>query len=383
MTYIPRKGCTGDPRHRLTFVLVASTLMGCLVGCSGAQHTSPQSTKLVRLTAETDTGPQRFFAENSIWNTPVSPTAQPEANSAALVAELGRQVAAEEREMRGPWINTTSYSVPVYTVGPLEPTVSVKLVGHLNETALQKAWDAVPLPADAVPAAGSDHQLVVWQPSSNRLWEFWRLVHSASGWSASWGGAMQNVSANPGVFESGAWPGAKSWWGASASSLSLVGGLITIEDLQRGEINHAVAISLPEVRAGVFVSPARRTDGKSGNPLALAEGTRLRLNPALNLASMHLPRVTLLIAQAAQRYGIYVKDGAENVTFDAQDPIPTGTEPYDGPGGYFEGKSPLALLSSFPWSQLEVMQMERKRPTCARRRRHQRRRRCTEHTFDA
>jgi hypothetical protein len=266
-------------------------------------------------------------------------------------------IAAEEQARTGPWISTTSYSVPLYTVPADEPTVSVKLE-HNPEPALSAAWSAVPLPASAKPAVGTDGDLVVWQPSADKLWEFWRLTYGEAGWSAKWGGAMQSASTDPGVYGPETWPGAQTWWGVSASSLSLVGGLITLEDLEDGRIEHALAMSIPNVRFGVYASPAQRTDGTSTNPLSLPEGAHLRLNPKLNLSSLHLPRVTLLIAEAAQRYGIFVKDGAGDVQFNAQDPTPLGTNPYVGPEGFFEGKSPRALLESFPWNELELLTME-------------------------
>jgi hypothetical protein len=65
-----------------------------------------------------------------------------------------------------------------------------------------------------------------------------------------------------------------------------------------------------------------------------------------------------MIARAAQRYGIFIRDGAGSIAFYAQDPTPTGTNPYTGPGGYFEGSYPSKLLSSFPWSELELLKME-------------------------
>ena len=65
-----------------------------------------------------------------------------------------------------------------------------------------------------------------------------------------------------------------------------------------------------------------------------------------------------MIAEAAQRYGIIVRDHTANVTFYAQDPVPTGTEPYAGPHGYFEGKTPAQLLASFPWSHLQLLKMK-------------------------
>jgi hypothetical protein len=65
-----------------------------------------------------------------------------------------------------------------------------------------------------------------------------------------------------------------------------------------------------------------------------------------------------MMAEAAQRYGIVVRDTAGNVTFYAQDPTPTGTNPYLGPKGYFEGTYPFKLLASFPWSHLQLLNME-------------------------
>ena len=169
---------------------------------------------------------------------------------------------------------------------------------------------------------------------------------------------MQNVSSNPGVYGPKAWPGAQSSWGVSASSLSLVGGLISLEDLELGQINHALEMAIPDVRAGVYASPAQRSDGKTTDPLSLPEGAHLRLNPNLDLAALHLPRLTLMLAEAAQRYGIFITDESTIAVFDAQDPTPTGTNPYTGPDGYFEGKYPDQLLASFPWNQLELLKME-------------------------
>jgi hypothetical protein len=140
--------------------------------------------------------------------------------------------------------------------------------------------------------------------------------------------------------------------------LSIAGGLITLEDLEKGQINHALAIALPNVRAGVYASPAQRSDGGSTEPLSLPEGAHLRLDPSLDLASLHLPKLTLMLAEAAQRYGIFVRDQASEPVFYAQDPIPTGTEPYTGARGYFEGKSPSQLLASFPWSHLQLLKMK-------------------------
>jgi hypothetical protein len=302
--------------------------------------------------------PFRFFSPTSFWNEEVPVNAPLDASSAEVVGALGAEVAEELEVKKGPAINTTSWSVPVYTVPAQQPPVKVTLESASKNPTLQAAWDAVPLPPNAEPAAGTDKHLVVWQPSTDKLWEFWDLRKTETGWEAAWGGAIEHASSDSGAYGPEAWPGANTGWGASATSLSIAGGLITLEDLERGEIDHALAISVPDTRAGVYASPAERTDGLSTAPESLPEGAHLRLDPNLDLASLHLPRLTLMMAEAAQRYGIFVRDTASNLAFYAQDPTPTGTDPYTAAHGYFEGKSASQLLASFPWSHLQLLKME-------------------------
>ena len=308
------------------------------------------------------TAPFRFFSPSSFWNEELPADAPLDPSSTAIVGAFDEEIATAEKTNIGPpGINTTRYSVPVYTVTGDQPTVEVTLVDPSRApggAALQAAWDAVPLPADAQPAGGTDKQLVVWQPSTDTLWEFWCLEHTSTGWQAAWGGAIEKASSNSGAYSSDAWSGATTLWGASATSLSIAGGLITLEDLEKGQINHALAMALPTPRAAVYASPAQRTDGRSTEPLSLPEGAHLRLDPNLDLASLHLPRLTLMIAEAAQRYGIVIRDTAGGITFYAQDPTPIGTEPYAGAHGYYEGKSAAQLLASFPWSHLQLLKME-------------------------
>lgn len=300
----------------------------------------------------------RFFSSTSVWNSPLAAAAPLDSDTTAIVGAFNSLIASELQAKTGPSINTTESSVPIYTVPAEQPTVPVELSSGFAAVALRSAWSAVPLPASAEPARGNDRHLVVWQPSIDRLWEFWEMSHDAGGWQAGWGGAMIHASSDSGVYDADAWPGATRFWGASASSLSIAGGLITFEDLEHGSIEHALSMSIPNVRAGVYSSPAQRGDGKSADPLALPEGAHLRIDPTLNLNNLHLSPVTLMLAEAAQRYGIIVRDGARTVTFQAQDPTPTGNDPYRGPGGFWQGSYPRAILAGFPWAHLQLLQMD-------------------------
>lgn len=292
----------------------------------------------------------RFFAATSFWNAALPASAPAAADSRRLVALLRSMVGEELAAKVGPWLSTTGFSTPIYTVPAGQPAVYVHL--DANEPALQRAFAAVPLPAGARPASGTDSQLTVWQPSKDRLWEFWRLRREADGWHAAWGGAMEHVSDNPGVFTARAWPRANAHWGATATSLPLVGGLITLEDLKRERIDHALAFGLPRVARSVVVAPAKRTDGTAEGSDGVPAGTRFRLDPSLDLHSLSLPPLVLMIAEAAQRYGMIVRDTSTIVDFYAEDPTPTGTDPYNA---FFGAEYPWQQLAKFPWDRLEAV----------------------------
>lgn len=277
------------------------------------------------------------FAPSSVWNAPLSASAALSASSAPLVSELQRQVTTY-----GAWINTWQYSTPVYTVAATQPAVRVQL--DTSYAALQNDFAAVPLPPDARPALGTDAHLTVYQPSSDTLWEFWKLAKLTDGWHARWGGKMTGVSANPGYFNAPL--------GATATSLPLLGGLMRISELQSGHIDHALSLAIPVVKAKEFVWPAQRTDGSSTLADAIPAGTRFRLDPNLDVATLGLPPVAYQMALAAQRYGIIVRDGAGAVTFYGEDAYPTATNPYPT---LFQGKYPNQVLAKFPWSRLQVV----------------------------
>jgi hypothetical protein len=302
----------------------------------------------------------RFFSPQSVWNRPVAEAAL-DPGSTELTAHFAAEVAAERMAGRGPGINTGKWSVPIYRVGARQPRVRVELRSRPERRplpALRRAWRKVPLPRLPRPAGGTDRPLVVWQLSTDKLWELWGMSQEVDGsWKAAWGGAIRDLSRSTGVYGPRAWPGATSAWGASASGLSIVGGLITFEDLERGRIDHALAMSIPNVRADEYSLPAHRTDGTSTDQLALPEGAHLRLDPDLDLASLDLPRPTLVLAEAAQRYGIVVRDRAGTVVFYGQDPTPTGTDPYNEPGGFYEGSTAGSVMAAFPWEHLQLLRM--------------------------
>jgi hypothetical protein len=300
------------------------------------------------------TTPVRLFAPTSVWNQPLTPNAALDPASATLVQTLRDAVAATDA-----WIQWQGTS-PLYVVGPDQPTVRVQLDSGSWGATLQQALQAVPIPANAIPAQGSDAHLTIYQPSTDRLWELFAAQKLADGWHASWGGAMAHVSSSPGYYDADSWPGLSGpHWGATATSLPVIAGTVTADELRSGVIPHALAMNIPWAKPNVYAWPAQRTDGASTDPNAIPEGARFRLDPRLDISALHLPPVTRAVAEAAQRYGIIVRDQTGHaVGFFAENTAQFGTDPYDGPTGLFGGTPSNVLMRSFPWEHLQVVDMD-------------------------
>ena len=156
--------------------------------CKGHHHRS--SVPQVGSMPPVGSAPTGFFAPTSIWNAPVPANAPLDPNSGAVVNSLLAQITPTNLG-----IGTTNGGVPIYTVGPDQPGVHVTLNQGPGQTNLHRAFDAVPIPAGAQPDPGSDENLAVYRPSTNEMWEFWKLTHTSTGWSADWGGGWRTSQA--------------------------------------------------------------------------------------------------------------------------------------------------------------------------------------------
>ena len=157
--------------------------------------------------------------------------------------------------------------------------------------------------------------MTIYQPSSDTLWEFWQARKVNGQWQACWGGCMRDVSKSQGIWQKP--------YGTTATGLAFMGGQITAEELQRGEIRHVLGIALVDTEKWSVVSyPANRSDGYNPKdaPNRIPEGLRFRLDPAVDLDALKMHPVGKTIAKAAQKYGFVVWDKAGAITLRAQNP---------------------------------------------------------------
>jgi hypothetical protein len=206
----------------------------------------------------------------------------------------------------------------------------------------------VPVPPNAVPSIGTDGDMVIWQPSTNTEWEFWKMAQDPSSgtWSACWGGKLSDVSENPGIFPSP--------YGVSASGLSMLAYLVRVSELQAGQIDHAISLNVVTPR-NTFSWPANRTDGVDDNPTDPAEGERFRLDPSLNLATLNLSPGELTIARAIQQYGLIVTDTSGAVAVEAEDPRPYETNGAPDPYQSLFSGGQSSWLQGIPWQDLQAV----------------------------
>lgn len=301
------------------------------------------------------------FAPNSFWTENVS-RARVASNSGAIVANLVRTVKDRYGGLGG--FNAYEYNAAFYVAGAKQRRITVgfhdcqkkKRVpdGLFTKT---RQFVGVPVPDNALSARGTDGAMSIYAPSTDQLWEFWQMRRNPShgGWEACWGGRIDRVSEGQGQFP--------EWFGASASGLSIAGGMITLDDIRRGEINHVVALGVVEARAWPAVSwPARRTDGGTANPDVVMEGQRLRLDPTLNLDDYRMTPIGRMVAKAAQRYGFVVQDrsGVVGVGTESGRAIEarTGVNPWRT---LLAGPSWTAMRN-FPWHRLQALPKDYGRP---------------------
>ena len=365
MSTLITKMPAGGSRLRLSIV---SAAVGALLSACGG-GADPQSAPVSAALSSGTTGTSAsaiaplptdaVFAPTSFWYTPIPANAPLHANSAGFQADFLRQKAAYYGTVN---INTWSYASPVYIAQADTPTSRVaysncqyKLYG---EPGLEAQWAAVPIPEFAAPADGSDAEMTVYQPATNTLWEFWVTRKSNGQWQACWGGKLANTNTSDGI-----WPHP---YGTTATGLPFIGGQITAEELSRGEIRHAIGISLVEAEAAAIASwPAVRSGGKNpeGAPNRIPEGLRFRLEPTINVDALPMSSAGKTIARAAQQYGFVVWDKAGALSIRAQNPksyTALGKEnPYPA---LFGGRPSYAVLNGFPWDRLQFLPMDYGKP---------------------
>ena len=97
----------------------------------------------------------------------------------------------------------------------------------------------------------------------------------------------------------------RGWTSADAAGLPILPGLARHDEVRRGEIDHALRVTVPRSRRA-FVYPARHFASSSDDPRLPPMGLRLRLKSTVDLS--RFPPQARVVLRALRRYGMLVAD---------------------------------------------------------------------------
>jgi hypothetical protein len=278
-------------------------------------------------------GFQRPFPVTSIWNTPVGSTPVA-ANSSALMSFVLSHSPNANMTLR-------DWGVSVSEAHATDSTYSVPCTRYSNCTL--GAFGAFGIPATATPDPSADGYLAVVDPAKQREWDMWQASGSGSTWSASAGAALStdgNAVAPAGTAS------------GDAANFPLLAGIIRPEEIAQGHIDHALVFGMPGVSDLGHVCPATHNDGSSSDPNAPMEGTRLQLDPSVNVSTLPIPSWEKTVARAMQTYGMYLRDNGGSFVVYTENPVSRGYDAW-AKAGLPSGSS--VALGGIPWSKLRVI----------------------------
>jgi len=300
----------GDMRPWRSALLGALVLAGCGGGAAGPDGGGGGGDGGGGGGDGGSSGVWRPFADDSPWNSriPADPAIDPD--SAAMIADWAIS------SPFGPHldVNMTGYSIPRFDAQPSTPTYLVTCdLGGLG-FASSDGFDAtatIPIPGDAAPDPQSDHHMLILDRAAELEWGMWNVSGGGSSWHCGVGASID-------LLGSGVRPLAENnptWWtshGPGACGFPLVAGLIRVEEVQAGRIDHALVVAYPHIRAGWYRSPASTAQARIGDDAISTRGIpcggRIQLDPTIDVTQLGLSPGGVAVARALQEYGAYVGD---------------------------------------------------------------------------
>ena len=148
--------------------------------------------------------------------------------------------------------------------------------------------------------AGSDRHALIVREGECRLYELFDLRRSGASWSAG-SGAIFDLRSNA-LRPDG-------WTSADAAGLPILPGLVRLDEVRAGAINHALRFTVSRTQRA-YIHPAAHFASSITDASAPPMGLRLRLRADFDLAGYR--GQVLVVLTALKRYGMLLADNGSN-----------------------------------------------------------------------
>lgn len=263
--------------------MTRATVLGVLIGFALTGNVYGQQT----------IGSCQVLPSNNIWNTPVD-TLPVLSNSASMVNTIGATRGFHADFGSGTW-DGGPIGIPFITVSGSQTKYPASFL-YADES--DPGPYAVPLGAPIEGGSGStgDRHAIAIDTDNCILYELYRAFPEAADWTAD-SGAIFHLKSNT--------LRPSTWTSADAAGLPIMPGLVTYEEVQSGEIKHAIRFTVPQTRRE-FVWPARHYASSLTGAQYPRMGERFRLKASFNISTF--PPDVQVILRAMKKYGIMLAD---------------------------------------------------------------------------
>jgi len=257
-------------------------IVGCITAESG-------DTKVGIVSGPSLSGVPLFPADH-IWNTRVD-SLPVDSQSAAYIGTIGSDVYVHADFGSGIY-EGSPIGIPYNIVNGFQEKKTV-----LFDYADESDPGPYPIPDNPLMEGGSDRHMIIVDSDAKILYELFAAEKKADGSWAAGSGAVFDLSGYT-LRPSG-------WTSADAAGLAILPGLVRYDEVNAGEINHALRFTASSTRRD-YVWPARHFASAVTDPAYPPMGQRFRLKSSFNASAY--PYQAQIVLTALKKYGMILSD---------------------------------------------------------------------------
>jgi hypothetical protein len=240
------------------------------------------------------------FPANNVWNTDIS-SLPVHPSSATWIGSMGGSSRLLHPDF-GP-SGGFPYGIPFDVVDSSHPKINLAF-----DYSSESDHVGYPFGADTSieggPGAGGDRHAIMIDRSSCTLYELYNAHYNGPTTSTAGSGATWSMGGNA--------LRPATWTSADAAGLPIFPGLLRLEEVQAGAVQHAIRFTAQQTDRS-FLWPARHQAGAAANPALPPMGARFRLRASFDIS--HFSASSQVVLNAMKHYGLMLADNGSNWYF--------------------------------------------------------------------